>query len=262
MPPRLPGDLGNAHPVAVCFRTVGKPFVIGHAAGAGEAPANTLAGVEACLDARAEAIEIDLQLCADGIPVLMHDETVDRTTNLKGRVRRLTVDELAEADAGQGEHVPTLDEVLELVNGQMAVFCELKATTGDERQDSRLVTAVIETIVRFGAWDWTGVHSFRRDMVREARQMETRVSAAIISPPVRGGAVDQLLGAALKRNAQAISLEHSCIQRDVVVRAKQRQLTVWAWTADQPAHWDALIEAGVDGIITNFPSRLRSYLDE
>ncbi|MCK6563628.1 MAG: hypothetical protein L6Q80_02630 [Dehalococcoidia bacterium] len=46
------------------------------------------------------------------------------------------------------------------------------------------------------------------------------------------------------------------------MRAKQRQLTIWAWTADQPAHWDALIEAGVDGIITNFPSRLRSYLDE
>lgn len=240
---------------------MGKPFVIGHAAGAGEAPANTLAGVEACLDAGAEAIEIDVQLCADGVPVLMHDETVDRTTNLKGRVRRLTVDELAEADAGQGEHVPTLDEVLELVSGQMAVFCELKATVGDERQDSRLVTAVIEAIVRFGAWDWTGIHSFRRDMVREAREQETRISAAIISPPVRGGAIDQLLGAALKRNAQAISLQHSCIERDVIVRAKQRQLTVWAWTPDQAEDWQRLVEAGVDGIITNVPSQLRAWLD-
>lgn len=238
------------------------PFVVGHAAGAGEAPANTLAGVEVCLDARAEAIEIDVQLCADGVAVLMHDETVDRTTNLKGRVRRLTVDELAEADAGKGEHVPTLDEVLELVNGQMAVFCELKATAGDARQDSRLVATVIDTIVRFGAWDWTGIHSFRRDIVREARQLETRISAAIISPPVRGGAVDQLLGATLKRNAQAISLEHSCIERDVIVRAKQRQLTVWAWTADQPGQWERLIDAGVDGIITNFPGRLRDYLHE
>lgn len=240
---------------------MGKPFVIGHAAGAGEAPANTLAGVEACLDAGAEAIEIDVQLCADGVPVLMHDETVDRTTNLKGRVRRLTVDELAEADAGEGEHVPTLDEVFELVNGQMAVFCELKATAGDERQDSRLVAAVIEAIVRFGAWDWTGIHSFRRDMVREAREQETRISAAIISPPVRGGAVEQLLGAALKRNAQAISLQHSCIQRDVIVRAKQRQLTVWAWTPDEAEDWERLMEAGVDGIITNVPSQLRAWLD-
>ena len=66
-----------------------KPLVIGHAAAAGEAPANTLAGVRASLDARAEAMEIDIQICADGVPVLMHDLTVDRTTNLTGRVRDL-----------------------------------------------------------------------------------------------------------------------------------------------------------------------------
>ena len=65
-----------------------KPYVlvIGHACAAGEAPANTLAGVRACLDCRAEGMEIDVQLSADGVPVLMHDDTVDRTTNLTGPV--------------------------------------------------------------------------------------------------------------------------------------------------------------------------------
>jgi len=237
------------------------PLIIGHAAGAGEAPANTLAGVESCLDAGAEAIEIDVQLCADGIAVLMHDETVDRTTNLTGKVRLLSADELAEADAGNGEYVPTLDEVLQLVDGQLAVFCELKSTMGDPEQDARLVEAVIDVIVRFGAWDWVGVQSFRRDIVRQARQAETRISAGIISVPVRGGAFDQLLGAALKRNAQAISIEHSCVDRDVVVRAKQRQLSIWTWTPDRPEDWERLIDAGVDGIITNYPHRLRAFLD-
>ncbi len=238
------------------------PLVIGHAAGAGEAPANTLAGVESCLDAGAEAIEIDVQLCGDGIPVLMHDETVDRTTDLKGKVRLLSVEELAEADAGNGEHVPTLDEVLQLVDGQLAVFCELKSTTGDPEQDTRLVGAVIDLIVRFGAWDWVGVQSFRRDIVRQVRQAETRISAGIISVPVQGGAFDQLLGAALKRNAQAISIEHSCVDRDVVVRAKQRQLSIWTWTPDRPEDWERLIDAGVDGIITNYPHGLRTFLDK
>ncbi len=240
---------------------MGAPLVIGHAAGAGEAPANTLAGVESCLDAGAEAIEIDVQLCADGIPVLMHDETVDRTTDISGRVRHLSVDELADADAGNGEHVPTLDEVLDLVDGRLAVFCELKSTLGDPEQDARLVDAAIETIIRFGAWDWVGVQSFRRDIVRLARQADTRIAAGIISPPVHGGAFDQLLGAVLKRNAQAISIEHSCVDRDLVIRAKQRQLSVWTWTPDRSEDWERLIEAGVDGIITNYPHRLRAFLD-
>ncbi|MEX2081330.1 MAG: glycerophosphodiester phosphodiesterase family protein, partial [Dehalococcoidia bacterium] len=104
------------------------PFVIGHAAAAGEAPANTLAGVRSCLDAGAEAMEIDVQLSADGVPVLMHDNTVDRTTNLKGAVSSLTAAELAAADAGDGEPVPALDHVLELVAGRLTVLCELKAT--------------------------------------------------------------------------------------------------------------------------------------
>ncbi|MEX1104010.1 MAG: glycerophosphodiester phosphodiesterase family protein, partial [Dehalococcoidia bacterium] len=101
-------------------------LVIGHAAAAGEAPANTLAGVRACLDAGAEGMEIDVQLCADGAPVLMHDETVNRTTNLKGKVRELSLLALQGADAGEGEPVPTLEQVLELVKGRLTVMCELK----------------------------------------------------------------------------------------------------------------------------------------
>jgi len=239
---------------------MGAPFVVGHAAAAGEAPANTLAGVRACLDSGAEAMEIDVQLCAGGAPVLMHDETADRTTNISGPVRALTLARLRAADAGGGEHVPSLDEVLALVAGRLAVMCELKATPGDALQDGRLVDAVLATVDRRKAWGWTAIHSFNPDMVERARASQPRVSAAIISPPVRGEEVERLLGAALKRNAQAISVEHNCADRRLVVRAKQRQLTVWAWTADDETDWARLIEAGVDGIITNVPHRLRAYL--
>ncbi len=238
-----------------------KPLVIGHACAGGEAPANTLAGVRACLDAGADAMELDVQLCADGVPVLMHDETVDRTTNLRGPVRSVSLEALGHADAGDGEAVPTLDQVLELVDGRLTVLCELKATPGEPRHDQHLVDAVLSSIEQHKARGWCAIHSFNPEMVARARASEPRVSAAIISPDVFGQQVDRLLGALLKRNGQAISVHHSCIDRALVVKAKRRQVTVWAWTPDGEPDWARLIAAGVDGIITNFPHKLQAYLD-
>ncbi len=239
-----------------------KPYVlvIGHACAAGEAPANTLAGVRACLGAPAEAMEIDVQLCAEGVPVLMHDDTVDRTTNLSGAVREKTLAELQAADAGAGEFVPTLDQVLELVAGRLTVMCELKATPGSPGQDQACVDAVVEVIRRHDAVGWTAIHSFNPEMVQRSRATEPRISAAIITGPIAGPDVDRLLGGLMKRNAQAISVEHHCIDRALVEKAKRRQVSVWSWTADAPADWTRIIEAGVDGIITNVPTTLRKWL--
>mgnify|MGYP001315918074 FL=1 len=239
-----------------------KPYVlvIGHACAAGEAPANTLAGVRACLDAAAEAMEIDVQLCADSVPVLMHDDTVDRTTNLSGPVREKMLAELQAADAGDGEPVPTLDQVLALVEGRLSVLCELKATPGSPEQDQLCVDEVVAVIRRHNAEAWTAIHSFNPDMVERARRTEPRISAAIISPPVADEAADRLLGALLKRNGQAVSVHHGAVDRALVEKAKRRQVTVWCWTADTEADWARVVGAGVDGIITNVPHRLREWL--
>ncbi|MCC7362920.1 MAG: glycerophosphodiester phosphodiesterase [Dehalococcoidia bacterium] len=237
-----------------------KPFVIGHAAAAGEAPANTLAGVRAALDAGAEAMEIDVLLSADGVPVLMHDTRVDRTTNLTGSVRDFTLAQLRAADAGGGELVPTLAEVLELVAGRLTVMCELKATPGAPEWDERLVDAALAVVRACEAQAWSAVHSFNPAMVARARAAEPRVSAAIISGPIFGEDVERLIMGTLKRGGQAISVEHHVVTRELVVAAKRRQLCVWTWTADEPADWERLIAAGVDGIITNMPHRLRAFL--
>lgn len=258
------------------------PLVIGHACAAGEAPANTLAGVRAALDAGAEAMELDVQLCAEGVPVLMHDETVDRTTNLKGAVRSLSLSALQAADAGNGEPVPTLDQVFELVAGRLTIMCELKRTKDQPDQDQRLVDAVLAVAEKYQATDWCAIHSFNPDMVERARKSDPRISATIISVPAREnelangplGAVrvantlgipaytiDRLIAALLERNGQALSIEHHRIDRELILKAKRRQVTVWAWTADTAEDWARLIAAGVDGIITNVPHQLRDYLE-
>lgn len=205
-------------------------------------------------------MEIDVQLSADGVPVLMHDTTVDRTTNLRGPVRGLTFERLQTADAGNGEPVPSLEQVLNLVAGRLVVMCELKMTPGDPRQDERLVERVLEVLRGCDARYWSAIHSFSPGIVAHARATDPGVSAALISPAVRGHALERVLGAAVKRNAQAVSLHHDCIHPGTVLAAKRRQLTVWAWTADHPKDWERLIDAGVDGIITNVPHELRAFL--
>ncbi len=236
-------------------------LVIGHAAAAGEAPANTLAGVRACLEAPADAMEIDVQISADGVPVLMHDDTVDRTTNIRGKVRDLSLVALQAADAGGGEPVPTLDQVLDLVAGRLTVMCELKVDFDDPVVDTALVDAVLATVRRHGAETWTAMHSFHAETIRYARERAPEISAAIIAVAQDAPGFERLLAGVLKRNGQALSLEHRCITREYVLRAKRRQLSLWAWTADTEAEWRHLLAVGVDGVITNYPARLRAFLD-
>lgn len=236
------------------------PLVIGHACAGGEAPANTLAGVRACLAARAEAMEIDVQLSADNVPVLMHDTTLDRTTDLSGPVRAFTAAELAKADAGDGESVPTLREVLDLVDGRLTVMCELKSTNGDRDLDHRLVVEVLNVLYDREAESWAAIHSFSPRVAGDARDLDVLVPAALISGPVWAAKRDGLFEEALRNNAQAVSVNFECIDRDFIIAAKRRQLTAWTWTPDDEADWRHLIDAGVDGIITNHPNRLRAML--
>ncbi len=122
--------------------------------------------------------------------------------------------------------------------------------------------AVIEVIRRYKAEAWTAIHSFNAEMVRRARAAEPRISGAIITGELQGEGVDILLAGLLKRHGQAVSVEHHCIDHHFIVKAKRRQVAVWAWTADTPEQWTRILEAGADGIITNFPNQLRTWLEE
>ena len=90
---------------------------IGHRGAAGHAPENTLVSFEKAIDLGCDMTELDVHICGSGELVVIHDETVDRTTNGSGRVSELTLREIKILDAGDGEEIPTLEEVLELLRG-------------------------------------------------------------------------------------------------------------------------------------------------
>ncbi len=242
----------------ILANAVNTPIVIAHAAAAGEAPANTLAGVRASLESAA-AMEIDLHLCADGIPVLLHDDTLDRTTDLSGPVRDVPLADLASADAGAGEHVPSLDEVLDLVAGRIDVMCELKVAPDRPDDGQALLDATLEVIRRHGAESWTALHSFDHDLVERACTLAPEIDAAMIAMPMGGAGLETLAARAAEHGAGAISLFHAVVAEHAVEIASRHGLRLWAWTADTPVDWSRLAESGVDGIITNQPAALRAW---
>jgi len=233
-----------------------QPIVVSHAACAGHAPENTLAGLRLALHMGVDAIEIDVHLSADGVPVLMHDDSVDRTTDGRGPVASLTLTELRELDAGarapfetfRSEKIPTLAQALELTCGRALLVIEIKPSDIEE--------PVLEVVRRAEALDWAMVWSFHPGVVAEVRRREPRLPAGLLTLSLSDAIAQQ----ALELGAQATSVFYQNLSEERVRLAHRKALAVHAWTADQPPEMRRLVAAGVDGIVTNFPDRARSLL--
>lgn len=235
------------------------PLVISHAACKGHAPENTLAGIAAALRLGVDAIEIDVHVSRDRVPVLLHDRSLDRTTDGSGAVNEQTLEQLKTLDAGArsfegrfaGERIPTLAEVLDLTRHACLLVIEIKHV-GIEHE----VAAVVR---RMNAMSAAMVWSFDADTVGAARAVMPEVPAARLWGGNTGDA-GTLLEDTLTRNAQAVSVHYSAVEPSLVQAARLRGLSVFTWTADGPDEQAATAAAGVAGICTNLPDVLRETL--
>ncbi len=233
------------------------PFVTSHAACKGHAPENTLAGVRKAIELGADAIEVDVHCTKDGVPVLLHDSTVDRTTDGTGDIREMTLEEARRLDAGAkqhegrfaGEPIPTLAEVITEVAGRALLVLEIKQP-GIEDQVCRVVREA-------NAVQDCEAHSFWPQVVAAMRRAEPRMAAALLTD---GRAIKDwtdFFGFALSLNAQAISVRHEVVTPEVVRAAQRRGLSFLTWTVNEPADIRRMVDAGVDAICSDFPDRVR-----
>ncbi len=232
--------------------TATRPLIIGHRGASADAPENTLAAFALALEQNADGIEFDVQLCADGVPVIMHDDTVDRTCNGTGRVADLTLAELRMLTIENEHVVPTLDEAFEMLGRRALYNVELKALGVS---DGGLAAAVANCIEGHGLGDRVIVSSFSPFVVREARRNLTR------SIPVAHLREHRLMRLAHKVvRAEADHPSHQLVDESLMVWARRRGLRVNVWTVDDPAEARRLISLGVNGIITNRPGALRAAM--
>ena len=228
------------------------PLITSHAACKGHAPENTLAGVRKALELGADAIEVDIHLTRDAVPVLIHDSTVDRTTDGAGEIASLSLRQARRLDAGGGERIPTLREVLETVAGRALVVLEVKPAD--------IEAEVLAVVRRARALDFCAVHSFRPPVVQRFRRLEPRMPCSLLT----GGrdVVDwgQLFAFALSLGAQGVAVHHSAATPELVRAAHLRELRFSTWTANARADVRRVADAGVDAITSDYPDRVRRWL--
>ena len=211
----------------------------------GSFPENTLLSFERAADLGADWVELDVHLSKDGALVVIHDETLERTTNGTGRVADQTLQELKCLDAGQGQQIPTLDEVLEWAAPRgIGVDVEVKQAPA---------LAVAEAVRHF---DQVLISSFDHPLVREIKALDPRLSVGLL---YAYRAIDPVR---LAREADASVLLPQCsyVVGEDVAAIHAAGLRVWTWATSDPTVLRRLIEAGVDAIATNHPDVLHKML--
>jgi len=244
-------------------RPLGRPFVLGHRGASHAAPQNTLAAFRKAAEDGADGIELDVHLSRDGVPVVIHDDSVDATTDGTGLVRELTLAQLQALDAGArfdvphsdtsftGARIPTLEDVLAEVGSRLLVNIELKAG-----QTVALVSAVVDLVRRMEMADRVWFSSFKPYALYRARALAPEIPCGLLYGPLS-------LGTLLLRPFtphEALHPYKDLLTERLVHRAHRRGLRVFTWTLDDPAVARKFAAWGVDGIITNEPAEILAAL--
>jgi glycerophosphoryl diester phosphodiesterase len=253
-----------------------RPWVIAHQGGDGLWPGNTMYAFERSVDMGADVLEMDLHGTIDGHFVLMHDETVDRTTDGSGELRSLTLSDIKQLDAGydwtvdDGESypfrgqditIPTLDEIFAAFPNQL-MNIEIK------QSDPSIVGPFCQKIEEYDMVDRVLVASFDQGTLDAFREVCPDVATSTGQSEVTLFFVlsTLLLERVISPDATALQVPEyqgslKVLTNRLVDAASNRNLEVHAWTINDEADMERMLDFGLDGIITDYPDRLLSVLD-
>jgi len=216
-------------------------------------PENTLPSFEKALELGAEALEFDVTLTRDGEPIIIHDDTLDRTTNGRGAVDSFSLEQLRELDAGSWKGVParlpTLDEVLGAFAHRALLNLEVKRS----RRRAELVDACAAAVAERGLLDRVVFSSFDHDALRLVRQLLPQARIGVLCELTR---LEAAYRCADEIGAENLHPPALLVTAGLVRRAHERGLAVWTWTVNDPRRMARLCALGVDGIFSDFPDRV------
>jgi len=228
-----------------------RPLILGHRGAPRDAPENTMRAFRLALEQGADGIEFDVQPSADGVPVVLHDDTLDRTADSTGDVSLLAWDQISRARSG-GEPVPRLEEVV-------AWAAETGAFLNVEIKRPGVEAAALAAVEAAGRTPWTIFSSFIPESVAQVRRLAPEAACWLLTerwnPRVLQLAGDLRVG--------GVCLDVRRATAAALAQLRAAGLPVIIWTVDRPLRIRALLRAGVAAIITNRPSvavRVRATL--
>ncbi|MEQ3511993.1 glycerophosphodiester phosphodiesterase family protein [Pseudoalteromonas sp. BZB3] len=226
--------------------------IFAHRGASGNYPENTASAITVALQAQVDGIELDVQSCADDF-VIIHDSWLDRTTNGNGRVVDTPFSEIAKLDAGEGQHVLNLQQVLELIGTQTQINLELKHTFGLDKLVQILEQNVTEGIIER---EQLLLSSFDHHQLKWLKQNLpwVKIGALTASIPLNYAYFAENL------HAHSVHLDKNFINHEFVADAKQRGLKVMTYTVDKQQEIEEMQNLGVDGIFSNYPCYAKMIL--
>ncbi|MEL7479153.1 MAG: glycerophosphodiester phosphodiesterase family protein [Pseudomonadota bacterium] len=219
--------------------------IFAHRGASGNYPENTTSAITAALQAQVDGIELDVQSCADDF-VIIHDSWLDRTTNGTGRVVDTPFSEISKLDAGNGQKILNLQQVLELIGTQTQINLELKHTFGLDKLVSTLEQNVADGIIER---EQLLISSFDHHQLKWLKQNLpwVKIGALTASIPLNYAYFAENL------HAYSVHLDKNFINHEFVADAKQRGLKVMTYTVDKQQEIEEMQNLGVDGIFSNYP---------
>ncbi|WP_228027857.1 glycerophosphodiester phosphodiesterase [Costertonia aggregata] len=227
-----------------------KPLVIGHRGAMGHETENSLASVQKALDLGVDMIEIDVFKIDSGEIMVFHDAKVDRLTNGGGNIEEYNFFDLSQLQLDGGHKIPTLQDVLKLIDNKVVLNIELKGANTAET-----VNHIINYYIKEKDWSLNNflISSFNWDELKQMRSLNKAVPIAVLTEeePVDAIAIAKEL------NAEAINPNFKNLNRDNTIKIKEVGLKIYPWTVNEPQDILKMKRLGVNGIITNYPERIK-----
>ncbi len=236
-----------------------RPLVIAHRGASGERPENTLPAFERAIEQSADMIETDLHLSRDGVVVIHHDAALDRLGAI-GEIRDRTAAELSMLDAAPGagtvERMPTLLDLLDRFGSRMEFNLELKV--GVAAPYEGLEGIVVEELEARGLLSRMLLSCFDDAVLGRLRARSPNARLAVLVSPRDPASI---LERAKRVGAESINPHCFLVDAELVRTAHRAGIAVYPYTANESPEMERLLDCGVDGVITNYPKRLRELVD-
>ena len=227
------------------------PLIIGHRGARGHVAENTLPSIQKALDLGVDGVEIDIFKCASGELVVFHDTTLDALTNTQGYIEQFSLDSLRKVNVLGGYQIPTLKEVLDLIDGKIFLNIELKGG-----QTALLTQKLLQYYFKKPESTWSPdkilISSFNWEELKQFYKVNSEIPIAILTEDDPLDAIT--IGKQLK--AVAINPHYKTLNQSLVQKLKQEGFAVYPWTVNESEAIDEMKKLRVDGIITDYPERI------
>jgi glycerophosphoryl diester phosphodiesterase len=241
--------------------------IIGHRGASAYYPENTMSAFRAAYEMGAEMIELDILLSKDGVPVVIHDESLERTTNGTGKVMEYTYKELSKLDAGSwfgdehtGERIPSLEEVLQFAKGKVAVNIEIKTEVVSNDLREGIEEKAYEIVKKYDMQEYVLFSSFDYRAIAHLKELDVNIAVALLYEKQQSNDKDpkELVE---NYNADAFNCSYRQFSKKWAEVTSEAGIPVFVYTVNSRRRMKKMIKRGVNGIFSDKPDVLKQLVD-